>query len=520
MTERARLAEIVGRLSRATDLGAGIAEGSALRTAIAATSLATELGLPPREQHEIYYAALLRYLGCTSFSVEASALGAGDDLSFLATFEAVDPTDLLAVSRTAVRDLARDASFATRAAAIARVLSDPKGYAKLATAHCTQAAALAGALGMSTTVVTTLRESYERFDGKGHPTGARGEAISLGARVLHVAWAIDVQLRHGGPIAAVENIRKGRGNAYDPNVAQAFLDAAPATIARMTGPMVWETFLDAEPTPHRTSPADLTKGLARAFACYVDLKSGYTLHHSVGVADLARRAAHAAGLSPEDGERLEIAALLHDLGRVAVPNGIWDKRGALGAMERERVTQHADVGDRIVSQCAALAPYAAIAGAHHERLDGSGYPRRLGGQAIGASARLLAACDVFHALGEERPHRPALSRAAAIATLRDEAAAGRLDRASVERVLEASGASAKESRVKAALPCDLTEREAEVLRHVATGKTNAEIGKALFISPKTVKVHVERIYGKTGVKNRAAAALFAVTHDIAEASRE
>jgi ATP/maltotriose-dependent transcriptional regulator MalT len=213
-----------------------------------------------------------------------------------------------------------------------------------------------------------------------------------------------------------------------------------------------------------------------------------------------------------DPEAVRVAALLHDIGRVSVPNGIWDKPGPLNSAERERVRMHAYQGERILAQSPLLAPYAALAGRHHERLDGSGYHRGLPASALSPEARLLAAADVFHALTEERPHRPRFDPATAAALVGEEARAGRLDRASVEAVLAAAGQAF--ARGRGDWPAQLSEREVEVLCLVARGLSNKEIGARLFISAKTVQHHVAHVYEKTGVATRAAAALFAVEHQL------
>jgi DNA-binding CsgD family transcriptional regulator len=160
---------------------------------------------------------------------------------------------------------------------------------------------------------------------------------------------------------------------------------------------------------------------------------------------------------------------------------------------------------------AALAPLGAIAAQHHERLDGSGYPRGLAGQAITPAGRLLAAADAYHAMTELRPHRPAHTPEEASAALRAEVSAGRLDSDAVSAVLRAAGHRVGARRE---WPAGLTAREVDVLRLLARGLSNKEIADQLGISRKTASNHVEHVYAKIGVSNRARASLFAVRHGL------
>jgi DNA-binding CsgD family transcriptional regulator len=177
----------------------------------------------------------------------------------------------------------------------------------------------------------------------------------------------------------------------------------------------------------------------------------------------------------------------------------------------ERVRLHPYLTERMLACSAALAPMAAIAVLHHERLDGSGYPHGLSGDAISMPGRLLAAADVYHALTEVRPHRPARSAQEASEQLRAEVAAARLDGGCVDAVLRAAGHRVRHKRE---WPADLTGREVEVLRLVAYGSSTREVASALGISRKTAGNHIERIYSKIGVSNRARAALFAMKHGL------
>jgi HD-GYP domain-containing protein (c-di-GMP phosphodiesterase class II) len=280
-------------------------------------------------------------------------------------------------------------------------------------------------------------------------------------------------------------------------------------------PDVWEATLDAEPTPWARIPdADLDAALG-AVADFADLKSPWHRGHSPGVAALAAGAAAFAGCHPDQIRDVRRAGLLHDLGRVGVPNGVWDTPGPLTAQGREKVRLHPYLTERILSRPRRLASLARLASCHHERADASGYHRGARGSELSVAERLLGAADAYHAMTEDRPHRGALTAAQACAALRADAASDLFEVADVEAVVEAAGHEPR--RQHPANPAGLTEREIEVLRLIARGRSNRQVASALVISAKTVGSHVEHIYAKAGVSTRAGAALFAMEHGLLDA---
>jgi HD-GYP domain-containing protein (c-di-GMP phosphodiesterase class II) len=248
-----------------------------------------------------------------------------------------------------------------------------------------------------------------------------------------------------------------------------------------------------------------------AIADFVDVKSPYTIGHSRGVAELAAAAARGYGLPAEEITHVRRAGLVHDLGRLGVSNAIWDKPGALTGPEFERVRLHPYLSERILALSEDLAPLGALAVEHHERLDGSGYPRGLTGNAISLASRILAVADAYRTRIEPRPYRPACPAGEVATQLRAEARAGRLDGGAVEAVLCAAGQHVTRHPQ---LPAGLTPREVEVLKLVAIGLKYSEIAERLVISRKTARNHVEHIYAKIGVSNRALAGLFAARHGL------
>jgi DNA-binding CsgD family transcriptional regulator len=248
-----------------------------------------------------------------------------------------------------------------------------------------------------------------------------------------------------------------------------------------------------------------------AIGDFADMKSPFTIGHSRAVADLAARAGRGYGLGEAEASTVRRAGLLHDIGRLGVSNAVWDKRGELSQAETERVRLHPYLTERMLAFSPTLAALGAIAVQHHERLDGSGYPRQLSGDAVTPAGRVLGAADAYQAMTELRPHRGARSPEEAAAELRAEVVAGRLDGDAVDAVLGAAGHRVRRRR---AWPAGLTAREVEVLRLVACGLSTREIADALVISRKTAANHVEHIYAKIGASNRARAALFAMQHGL------
>jgi len=321
--------------------------------------------------------------------------------------------------------------------------------------------------------------------------------------------------RLGGSEVAVRAVRERAGTILDPGLCESFAVVAGRLLAEVEGGDALERVLEVEPRPWRLASGAGLDSVARAFADVVDLKSPFFHGHSAGVAELAENAAGAVGLDVEEAAALRLAALLHDVGRAAVSTGVWEKRTPLTVAEWERVRLHPYHSERVLVRSSVLAPLAPVAGMHHERLDGSGYYRGAKAASLPPSARLLAAADVYQAMTQDRPHRAALTPELAARELEAEARRGRLDPEAVRAVCAAGGN--RPSKRRSVSPAGLSEREVEVLRLLAQGCSNREIGRQLWISPKTAGHHVQHIYAKIGASTRAAAALFAMEHDLLQA---
>lgn len=503
LTGRLRLTELLASLSLATDLGTGQPLGHGLRTCLLAVRLAEQLGCDAEGLRSVQQVSLLRFVGCTADASETAQAVGGDEISFNATMAFVLNGASAEPLVPMWRAVGPGEPPGRRLRLLAGMLADRNGPARSMAAHCEVATMLARRLALAERVVHALDHAYERWDGNGLPEGLTEEAVPLEIRICSVARDIDLAVQRGED--PVDLLQRRRGKGYDPRVVDAF--------ARLPDPLPeasWEALLEQEPGP--VAYVDDLDGALTVMADFADLKSPWTRGHSRRVADLAEAAALEGGLGPEEAGDLRRAALVHDLGRVGVENGIWDKPGPLSVDEWEKVRLHPYLTHRVLSRCEALKALGESASRHHERLDASGYHHQAGGDLLSVEDRVLAAADVLEALTSARPHRGAFTLEEALEVMEEECDAGRLDREATACVAVAAGGEME--RPAAANPGGLTDREVEVLALIAAGKTNRQMAEELFISPKTVGRHVENIYVKIGVSTRAGAAVYAMEHDL------
>jgi HD-GYP domain-containing protein (c-di-GMP phosphodiesterase class II) len=515
-----RLAELMAALSLATDLGIGQPLQHELGVCLAALELADRLGCSTEERADVYYVALVAHVGCTGVAGLFAEWSGGDDIEFQRGAQLLgavsEPSEDL---RHFLRRFAGDRSLPERAWLRGRMLVGGKARFEVMAANlCEGAAILARRLGLPERVEQALAQLTERWDGRGLPGAAAGEQISRPLRIVRVAQDFVAIARAVDRQAAVDALSRRRGKGHDAAVVDAALADPAQLLAVADVPDAWQRVIESEPEPVATIGGGGLDRVADAFGEFTDVKVGFLHGHSRRVGELAATAARAIGCPREEIVQLRRAGFVHDIGRVAVPNHIWEKPAALNAGERERVRLHPYYTERVLEHASALAGLAPLAGAHHERLDGSGYHRGSKAPGITLGARLLAVADAYDAMTHDRPYRAALSPGEARAQLAHMVSCGAFEKRAVDAVLESVGALPVD--VRQGYPAGLSEREVEVLRLVAQGKSSKEIARALTITEKTAGHHVEHIYAKLGVSTRVGAALFAMEHDLVEDRRE
>ena len=505
-----RSGELFAALSLATDLGTGQASEHGLRTCLLALELAQRAGLQGEALEDAYYLGLLHSIGCTA-DAPVTGRAFGDDRAHKAAYTLIDGGRPVEIVSYLWRNVYPAAPAPQRLRAFAAALAAGPEFARVnLRSHCEVGERLGERLRLPRRACDGLWFVFERWDGKGMPAGVAGERIPVAARILHAARDASAFATAGGPEMVVAMADRCAGTSLDPDMALLLRDHAPELFGRVAGVDAWEEVVAAEPRPKLFTGEDLDRA-CQVMADYADLKSYGTLGHSRSVAEVAEAAAWRLGLDPDAISELRWAAWLHDLGRVGVSAAIWEKPGALTSGEWEQVRLHSYHSERLLTRIPALAELARVAASDHERLDGSGYHRGVGSAQLPPVARALAVADMWCAMNEPRAHRPQRTATEAAQALREQASAGKLDGEAVDALLEAVG---ERPRPAAKPPAGLTAREVEVLRMLARGLTNKQTAHQLAISPKTVGRHVESIYSKIGASTRAAAALFAVEHDL------
>jgi HD-GYP domain-containing protein (c-di-GMP phosphodiesterase class II)/DNA-binding CsgD family transcriptional regulator len=498
-----RLAGVVAALSVTSDLTRGHPVGEAMRSCLVATELARRSGLSALRQSEVFYSTLMRFAGCAATSHDAAANFGGDDIAVRARGDLTDTAN----PAEALRFLASLGRGTEKLKVLARAPRVAGLVTEAARADCEVGAGLVALLGLPAAVSDSVLCAFERYDGKGVPAGRSGTDIPEPARFASVGYAAAMFDAVGGSEQAVVTVTRWSGRALDPETAGRFLDDAEGLLGLSRAEDAWAAVVALEPAPHRYfANDDQLDDVLAGFGDAADLKSPYFQGHSRGVATVAKSAA--GRLDGADARLAYRAGMVHDLGRVAVPTGIWEKPGPLNPDEWELVRLHPYHSGRILARSPVLEPLSAVVSRHHERMDGSGYPMGVRSAELDLTTRLLAATVAWQGLREPRPYRQAMTLKEAARRISELP----LDRAAVRAVLAA--ADGPEPSFPA-LPVDLTERELQVLQLLAAGLTKKQIAERLFISASTVHTHTVHIYGKCEVTTRAALAMFAMRHGLA-----
>ncbi len=420
-TSGPRLGELLGALSHALDLTEGQPAGHCMRSTWIAQQLGRAIGLSGREMRDLYYATLLKDSGCSSNAARICELFLTDDLAFKHGRKTAG-LGLPSLMAFVVRHTGAKAGLAERVRAIVNAVQNGgELHRELTETRCTRGAQIARQLRFDDDVADAIQSLDEHWDGGGQPQGLAGKEIPLLSRLALLAQGVDVFHASVGPQGTREEVARRSGRWFDPRLADAFAVLArdPKFWAQLAADDLEDRVLEMAPA-QQAQPVDddYLDDIAMAFGQIVDAKSPWTAGHSLRVALITDQVSAQLGLAEPERRWLRRGALLHDVGKLGVSNQILDKAGPLDPAEWAAVQRHAAHTEQILGRISAFGVLARVAGAHHEKLDGSGYPRGLDARHIRLETRIITVADIFDALTADRPYRAALPTQAALEIMR------------------------------------------------------------------------------------------------------
>ncbi len=419
------LAEILTSLSVALDLVEGQPQGHAVRTCLLAMRIGEQLGLSEHDRTRLYFASILKDAGCSNNAARVHKVFGGDEHLVKHDVKLVDWSDPVVSLKFALGHTEVGGSIGRKLRRMLGNLAPPaKIMDEVTMARCSRGAEIARSLGFDEDVASAVRDLDEHWDGGGSPRHKRGEEIPMLARLVGLAQTLEVFAAALGRDAALDMVRDRSGRWFDPETCEAVLSLKDDPIWKRHAAFLEEgtSLLPVPEAAQQASPADIDR-VCQAFAQIVDAKSAHTGEHSSRVTDYAVTLGADFGLDRVRLLELKRAALLHDIGKLGVPNGILDKPGRLTDDEFGRIKLHPMYSFRILHRIRGFERLAEIASAHHERLDGRGYWRGLDARRLDLEMRILAAADVFDALCASRPYRDAMPVEKALAIMRQDAGA-------------------------------------------------------------------------------------------------
>lgn len=410
------LPELISALTFALDLTETAVPGHGLRCCLLGMRLGRALDLPEEQLTSLYYALQLKDIGCSSNAARMTQVVGGDDRIVKGAAKLSDWTSILRASdlRTFQNLWAcvlPESPLHSRIARIASLgLHRKQNNREMIELRCERGSEIVRKLKMGETAADAVLCLDEHWNGAGYPDGLRGEAIPLASRICAIAQNLDLFATTDGRDQAIAVLRRRSGRWFDPHLVH--LAARLHECHELWKDVLQDESLDEtrrrvmDMEPRSSDPLlpQHVDTICEGFADVVDAKSPFTYRHSLHVADVAQKLAETMQFPLERRKMLWRTALLHDLGKLSVPNTILDKHGSLTEKEWSVIREHPSLSQSILERITAFGEMAVLAAEHHEKLDGSGYPRGLTARDLTLESRILALADQFAGMTEIRPY--------------------------------------------------------------------------------------------------------------------
>jgi putative nucleotidyltransferase with HDIG domain len=408
-----RASQVISALSYALDLAEGQTPGHSAQSCMIGMRIAAQIGMPAASQADLYYALLLKDAGCSSNASRLFQIIHADEIRAKGDLKDKDWTRIGWESlQYAVDHVAPGAPFLERMRRLILLAVRQRAESReLVKIRCERGSSIARRMGFSDAVCAGIQSLDEHWNGRGYPDGLRGDAIPLFSRIMNLAQTLAVFMVQHGRRDALEIVEKRSKRWFDPDLVKAAQSLANsgALWAGVHGMDLVAQVAALEPEERRLMASERSiDNICQTFAEVIDAKSPFTYRHSIGVAEAAVSVATQLGMGKAQVASLRRAALLHDIGKLSVPNSILEKPAKLDGREWDVVKKHPYYTLQILRRVPGFADLSDVAATHHERLDGRGYWRNWGAGMLNTPARILAVADVFEALSARRPYRDGL----------------------------------------------------------------------------------------------------------------
>jgi HD-GYP domain-containing protein (c-di-GMP phosphodiesterase class II) len=408
-----RLAAVVSALSQALDLSTGQPPGHSVKSCILGMRIGQEYGLSTTQLTELYYALLLKDCGCSGNASKTFHALAADDLAAKRDLKVTDWTSVgLESMRYALSHVAVGKPFLERVRVLLRLTLTQKAHARDVTKlRCERGATLARLMGLPEGSAAAILDLDEHWDGSGYPENLRGRQINLYSRIMLLAQTLETFAAAQSAESAEQIIQKRSQKWFDPDLVKASLSLARRSQlwTGINSTNCGQVVLSLDRAEAKLTPGDETlDAICGAFAQIVDAKSPFTFNHSNGVANASVAIARTLNLPRERVIFVRHAALLHDLGKLGVSNAILEKPGKLDDHEWKAMRRHPEDTWLILRSIPHCEELCEVAASHHEKLNGTGYYRKLTAEQLSTEARIIAVADIFDALSAKRPYRDSL----------------------------------------------------------------------------------------------------------------
>ncbi len=442
-----QVSEIISALSYALDLTEGRPMGHSVRSCLIGMRLAQQIGMSVPDQGHLFYSLLLKDAGCSSNSSKLFHILNADEIKAKRDVKLTDWTRVGWESlQYAVSHVATGAPFLERVRTLVRVAAKQQAEScELVKIRCERGASIARRIGFAEPVAQAIHSLDEHWNGGGYPDGLRGEEIPLFSRIMNLSQTLEVFLVNRGAQASIEVALKRSGRWFDPDLVRAAESLAKdgALWADLEREQVIDKALYLEPEHTRLPASEETiENICQAFAEVIDAKSPFTYRHSNGVADAAVGISQQLGLDEDNTVFMRRVALLHDVGKLGVSNDILEKPAKLDNHEWASVRKHPFYSYQILHKIPGFEDLSEVAGAHHEKLDGSGYYHGWTGDRLTLEMRIVTVADIFDALTARRPYRDAMPLEHAFKIMQKDAGRA-IDATCLEALMEYHGHAAK-----------------------------------------------------------------------------